>query len=337
MKVRNSNIEILRLVLMVAILGWHILIYGFGLKDMESTTCISEGCFPNENMALALTSLFAPATYCFMFITGYFGMNFSLKKFMTLETCLILTALLITVLKYLFGFPVKPTQIIYSFIPVSKFTWWFMTYYMLILVISPIINNGIREISKPQFQLIILLLLAYNILSFIRLQPNGGSNFIGLFTVFGVGKYCSMYNFDISRRWAFTLFVACFALQLTAMLFCNRYFHSYLFRFLNYNTPLLMIMSISLFYGVKNMKARSNKRINFILRPTLFIYLITDGIQEPFYQWLVSIANGQLLTGCIYIVFTITICLILGHLIMILAEKIVTTISQIIQPKHSST
>ena len=70
MKVRNSNIEILRLVLMVAILGWHILIYGFGLKDMESTTCISEGCFPNENMALALTSLFAPATYCFMFITG---------------------------------------------------------------------------------------------------------------------------------------------------------------------------------------------------------------------------------------------------------------------------
>ena len=135
----------------------------------------------------------------------------------------------------------------------------------------------------------------------------------------------------------FTLFVACFALQLTAMLFCNRYFHSYLFRFLNYNTPLLMIMSISLFYGVKNMKARSNKRINFILRPTLFIYLITDGIQEPFYQWLVSIANGQLLTGCIYIVFTITICLILGHLIMILAEKIVTTISQIIQPKHSST
>lgn len=31
MKERNTNIEILRLLCMVAILGWHILVHGYGL------------------------------------------------------------------------------------------------------------------------------------------------------------------------------------------------------------------------------------------------------------------------------------------------------------------
>lgn len=35
MKERNTNIEILRLLCMVAIFGWHILIHGYGLKNIE--------------------------------------------------------------------------------------------------------------------------------------------------------------------------------------------------------------------------------------------------------------------------------------------------------------
>lgn len=35
MKERNTNIEILRLLCMVAIFGWHILVHGYGFKDIE--------------------------------------------------------------------------------------------------------------------------------------------------------------------------------------------------------------------------------------------------------------------------------------------------------------
>lgn len=31
---RNTNIEVLRLVLMLAILCWHILVHGYGFKDI---------------------------------------------------------------------------------------------------------------------------------------------------------------------------------------------------------------------------------------------------------------------------------------------------------------
>lgn len=70
---RNTNIEVLRLVLMLAILCWHILVhgYGFGGGKME---CLS------DEVGITFASLFAPATYCFMFISGYYGLKFSVKK-----------------------------------------------------------------------------------------------------------------------------------------------------------------------------------------------------------------------------------------------------------------
>ena len=34
---RNSNVEVLRLVLMLAIFAWHILVHGYGFKDVAQS------------------------------------------------------------------------------------------------------------------------------------------------------------------------------------------------------------------------------------------------------------------------------------------------------------
>ena len=62
---RNTNVEVLRLVLMLAILCWHILVHGYGFKNFgyANMECLS------DEVAIILASLLAPATYCFMFIS----------------------------------------------------------------------------------------------------------------------------------------------------------------------------------------------------------------------------------------------------------------------------
>jgi hypothetical protein len=71
--------------------------------------------------------------------------------------------------------------------PISSKRWWFMTYYMIIFLLSPILNSGCESLSKNGFLLIISLLVLYQTISFIRIEPSGGCNFLGLLTIFLMG------------------------------------------------------------------------------------------------------------------------------------------------------
>lgn len=82
--------EVLRLVLMLAIFAWHILVHGYGFKDVAQSGMALTG----NGAGIILASLFAPATYCFMFISGYYGMKFSVKKGLTIELWLVITSIL---------------------------------------------------------------------------------------------------------------------------------------------------------------------------------------------------------------------------------------------------
>lgn len=74
---RNTNIELLRTVLMLFICYWHIIIHGLNFLQ------IGENCFYTEEEIMVLTffcTLFLPSVYCFILISGYYGINFSLRK-----------------------------------------------------------------------------------------------------------------------------------------------------------------------------------------------------------------------------------------------------------------
>lgn len=271
----------------------------------------------------ALSSLFAPATYCFMFISGYYGLNFRVKKVVNLEMWLIITCFLVCLLKILMGFHLGIREVITSLIPISSFKWWFMTYYILVMFISPIINKGFESESKKMVSIILLTLIIYQLLSFVRLIPNGGSNFLGLLTVYLIGRYCNVYKFDIRANKAILLFVLFYVLQLSGMLLCGHYMQKILFRTLNYNTPFILMMSISLFYIFKGMSPRCSKRINYCLQPVLFIYLITEGLGVSFYQSIRDMTEESIWMAVGVFFLTIIGCIIIGRSIIWLTNKIV--------------
>lgn len=183
---RNTNIEILRLVLMVFIFYWHIIVHGYGLVDYW-TEGVASSIQTSGGVVEFLSVLFSPATYCFMFISGFYGINYSYKRHITIEIWLIIIAWSLFLFHLFFNqneLEHLTISIVYTIFPVLGCRWWFMTGYMLIFFISPIINKGINNIDKRTFGIIIMLFLGYNFLTFFRLSPNAGSNFVGLFTVY---------------------------------------------------------------------------------------------------------------------------------------------------------
>ena len=316
-KTRNTNIEILRLVLMMSIFCWHILVHGFGFKDINSG-----GYMYNENIGIVLSSLFAPATYCFMFISGYYGMKFSVKKIASMEIWLIVVSVITAMADMVFFNSGGLRMLFSALFPVSTLRWWFMTCYMLLFLLTPIFNKGIECLSKTSFRIILFSLIVYQVISILRLQSNGGSNFLGLLTMFLLARYCKIYAIEFKKHVALIAFLLVWGLQIVLMMGCNKFSQHNVFVLLNYNTPFIMIMAIMLFYFVKNMKPRYSSGINKCLKPTLFIYLVTDGLFVPFYKWIVLQLNVNCWMGIGISIVTIIGSLLIGRVVMHMTEKV---------------
>lgn len=197
-----------------------------------------------------------------------------------------------------------------------------MTTYVQLMIFSPLLNKGIDAVGKRQFQLVIALLLAYHLFSFFRFAAQG-SDLLGLATMYLLGRYCKLYGVRVGRRASALLFAGCWAVLSALMLGT----HSYLWRYLNYNTPLVMAMAVSLFFFTLSLRPRSSERLNWLLRPTLFIYLITEAIglsELHFYKWVVDVYRDSLSLGLLATVGTIVGCLMVGQGVMWLVERMVT-------------
>lgn len=256
-------------------------------------------------------------------------MHFSFKKLLNMELWLVMVALLTCMLSFLIFHQFSMARLIHAVFPVSTGFWWFMTPYVLIYIISPLLNKGIESLSSKQFGYILVFLIMFEIFSNLTLQRNGGSNFLGLFTMFLLGRFCKTSNYKIGKKLSMFLFGTC-ALFL-AILLGTAYtvYPKFTFIMLNYNNPLIMIMAVSLFYFVTDLKPHYSNQVNGALRPVLFIYLITDGIYVPLYE---TLAIGLVKNPLAYIGICLCVllsCLAIGHVIMRVATRMVAGLLQL--------
>ena len=139
---RNSNIELLRILCMFMIILWHLNIAveqngvsPFILKD-------------------TIYSLTAVAVNCFILISGYWGIRFKLKSIITLFLqCLFYSIVTGLCVHYITG---AHWDIIKILLPISTNQWWFITTYIMLYLSAPLLNKAIENTKN----------LSYNILAF---------------------------------------------------------------------------------------------------------------------------------------------------------------------------
>lgn len=91
-----------------------------------------------------------------------------------------------------------------------------------------------------------------------------------------------------------------------------------LFYFLSFCNPLIISMSVGIFFMVYKLPAWSNLTFNKIASGSLFIYLITEKLGLGWgyiYEPLAKILDKNLMQGCVVILLIVIICLLAGCII----------------------
>lgn len=309
---RNSNIEILRVILMLFICLWHIIMHGFNFKEIGADGYVLE---LDRAIVTFFCALFAPAVYCFMFISGWYGIKFSKKKFCYFAyigfSCYFISILI----RAYFGCPIKITSVFKHILPIASNNWWFLTSYIMVFLIAPFIDLSFKMLKTQNIKQIIYLLTYIEVMGFFTLDPYGGYSFFGLLYMYILARYLRTNQIVFSRNKIIPLY---YASLLALWLAC--YWASGLkgenarlsFIFLGYSNPLIIIMAISIFYFVNSIKPVFSKLVNLLFSNTLIIYLLTEGVGVLLYKYEADLMKENALYGILFVVFTMIVSLTIG-------------------------
>lgn len=195
-KVRESNFELLRCVLMLMVIALH---YNLDLMGNAFSNVV-EGSI-NYYFAYFIESMCIIATNVFVLLGGYFGWK-SMDK-MTLRKPI---GLLIYVGAYnglfylvhiaILGYPITAQAFLLSFLPKN----WFVTIYAAMLILSPFVNYLMSKISsKVHDRLLIVMFVLFSLYPTVLsvLTEKFGIDTIGMYPAAGTGALSgySVFNF----------------------------------------------------------------------------------------------------------------------------------------------
>ena len=272
---------------------------------------------------LAFSVLCSPAVCCYMFISGYFEMKFRwgrLFYFIFLSFCCLFIGLLIR--WYVWG-DCNKMDIVRHLFPISTQKWWFLTFYVMIYILSPLINKGLSLVQKNELKTIIYLCFSVLTLSFFQFSSGSGSTLFMMLSMYLLGRYFRMYDIRLSLKNSALVFCAAFLILFVIVVGLNSIPgpNSHLaFIALCYNNPLIIMMAVTLFFVVLNLRPSYNQYINKLLAPILSIYLLTETTGKFFYEYQKNLFDNGFLLGFLSIILVSISCLLIGHLVNCLFE-----------------
>lgn len=179
-KTRLSNFELLRILAMVSIVFFHYSDHGCANMSLENA---------NE-FNFIFQSLFRFGGYgncTFVLLTGYFMVTsrVTAEKAFRLWLQVFTYSILSLIIYYVVTGDTHTRHIFIALTPISHNWYWFFTSYLILFLCSPVINQGIINLTKRQFLALTLVLLF-----FFSVLPTFGhgylidSNRIGLFFLY---------------------------------------------------------------------------------------------------------------------------------------------------------
>lgn len=193
---RKSNLELLRILAM----GFIILIHLAPEIDMNNLGLTGTYGYVFGGAIVGICNI---GVSCFCLISGYFGIKFSMKKFLKMEIMMIMLSLLETVVLY-FVFPQEMQgaalleQLAKSLFPFVSRKYWFYSCYVCIFIFSGFIEKLISALDKKEMKrLVLLLLLVFSVfptMFYFEIMQDAGKGLVQMFMLYLVGRYIRLYR-----------------------------------------------------------------------------------------------------------------------------------------------
>lgn len=327
---RDSNIELLRIISMFSILILHI--NGLGL-NLPNEMSLIKGITYQGYLKLFIESLTIIGVNCFVLISGFYGIKPKIKNLLSLYIqCTFIAAFIYTIM-YLIGYiNISVKDIIKIFLPFSRGQ-WFITAYVGLYLISPILNKAISYFNKKEFIYSIILLTTLNIyFGWIYLNSvinSNGYNIMHFIYLYFIGRFINLnYNSKNStftkRSKSIYFFIYIFSSSLLTLFAINSLkFFGYEFMVqysFAYNNPFVLISSISFFLFFLNITI-NNRVINWIASSVLAVLLIHNNsyIAPIFFKYINNLPDTYPnLFLCSLVISTIAIAI---YIVCIIFDK----------------
>ena len=281
MTVRQSNIELLRLISMLMILILHF--NGHALTT-SGTFCTAEGVLWNLVETLTIT-----AVSIFVLISGYFGIHFKIKGVLKLYLRCLIWGLIGYILYCIFNSsPISISKLLARFLPFTHGKWWFMVTYLELYFLSPVLNAAIGTFDKRK-HIITILIFGFVTLYMGYCRETGedtwGTSLSHFLWLYLIARYIRLYvNIEIIRnkRWLWLLgFIISSGVIFGLAALGTKFPLPVCLRAYPYNSPWVLIGAISLLLFALSFDFE-NKVVNWFASSSLSAYLLQDSVYFGF-------------------------------------------------------
>lgn len=266
---RNSNIEILRILLMLLIIMHHCIINGYGLQDQlktGSSTSVGYSCF-----LIFLNAFAVIGVNVFFIISGYFSIKFSLKKLIRLVIDLYLYADILILISVLTGMEKMSLSVVKNLL-LPFYKYWFIWVYLLLMIISPILNAGIEALKKRHAVIIGVFFTAlFCVLGFVSdvnlLGLENGYSLMFAMYLYYIGRVIKKFDvFVFHKSWKnLIMWIVCSLITFllsSGMLMIGK--NQWAWKMFSYNQLFLFFSSVFLFGFFITLP--QNKRFDKVIR-----------------------------------------------------------------------
>ena len=204
---RLANIELLRIIAM----GMVIMLHYLGKGDLLPTMHLHMGA--NGYAAWILESLAIVAVNVYVLISGYFLVEAEFKpgKIARIVLQVLFYTILLTAVSLAFGIIQVSDLGVYNLIvqlfPFQLEQYWFMTAYLVLYILSPVLALGVKQISKKNLQVVIIAFVVFmsvekSILPVQIVFDKRGYDALWFICLFLVAAYIRLYGVKfLEKKW----------------------------------------------------------------------------------------------------------------------------------------
>ena len=291
---RKSNIELLRILLMLMVIGVH-----YNLIGMGSAFLYTRLSGVNVSLTGLLEAFCIVCVDTFLIITGYFQINknkidkYKVPKF-------IIMILFFNIIQYLASMLIYKTSFnIKDFFIQAISGKWFIIIYLALYLLTPYINKLVNSLNKKEYKRLLLTIViifiiyqtAINYLSIfipvigwsgiIDKGIDSGYTILNFITLYLIGGYIRKNNISIRIKYSILGYlITTFIIFLSwYILFHSSYKDSASIAFY-YNNIFVIASSVFIFLLFNRLSIKPSKIINYISKSTMSVFILST---SPFF------------------------------------------------------
>ena len=272
---RQSGIELLRMLAMFMVLLLHANYIAFGspsAEEVHNQSFLSFGRVLAEQLCIVAVNVY-------VLISGWFGIKLKLKGLVNLLLQVFTYSAVIFITYVILQHPELHLRDFKGLLIVGL-NYWFVVSYILLYLISPVLNSFAETATKRQFELVLLCFYGFEFLySWIGWSGgfSGGYSTIAFIGLYLLARYLKLYGGRLtSKSCGFYLtvyFLMSLAVALWEFIQLRLWGTVWLVSYLSYDCPFVVIASVLLFLAFTRLDFK-NVIINYCATSSLSIYLI---------------------------------------------------------------